>query len=792
MIQPERLFYRLKQDDDMKIHEHTNHFRSRARACRGVNGVQATKGKVSSLGRVSGVGSPAHPLRNENSAPSGVESSPITGASLRQSFDSEHVLTPGQDDLVGALQDFMASDENVFLIKGYAGTGKTFLLKALTRYLRQGEVPYILAAPTGRAAKVITQRTGAGACTLHRVIYKMDEIKEYSIKGEAGAETFKYYFELAANFDDARTVYIVDEASMVSDAYSEAEFFRFGSGHLLRDFMDYVNLDQNDHRKKIIFVGDPAQLPPVNDSFSPALCEAYLEETYSMQPVVRELTEVVRQGQDSGILKSATSVREQICRGLYNVFELDTTPADIDALDVEDVQAAFQSACGRDSDDECIIVAWSNQKVKEYNNLIRQVRFPDQADIQAADRVLVVHNNYQHEMPLMNGDFGVVTDVGNVLERRTVFLNKPQDGVRVNVPIELVFRDVVIQFTDMGGDVYEVACKINNSLLDSGERGLSSDEHKALYIDFKARHTDLRPGTPDFKKALKSDPYFNCLHIKYGYAVTCHKAQGGEWRNVFVDFSMSADCRNEAYFRWAYTAMTRARRHLYGLNVPRFGVLSPRCAAVRPASRISNNVIGTSDETVVCEHSNKMAPGAAFLERLYHAVARRVSTLDVGIKAVVHKSYCEHVTFEQGERSAVALLDYNGREQITHVRWTPGSNGELVEQIGPALSDLCGIHLPVGEMHIPPAMPIGSIPDGAGHLARFLTDISNASRAIGIRLSEARHISEYHARYVFVQGTECGVVNCYFNQQGVLTKFIPDARHSSSSAFLDKILSITV
>jgi len=245
--------------------------------------------------------------------------------SLR-SFFTKYNLTDSQSKLVQKLETFISSkDSSIFLLKGYAGTGKTFITKGLTEYFREIKRNYILAAPTGKAAKVISQKTKSAAYTIHKTIYTLKNPIEYMQNLEKEDKTYKFYFSVAVNEDSNDTVYIIDEASMISDIYNEMEFIRFGSGFLLRDLMHYINLDCNDHRKKIIFIGDNAQLPPVGMSFSPALNKQYILENFGFRAEEFELTDVVRQEKDSGILKNTLPIRKSLENKVFNTINFDTS-----------------------------------------------------------------------------------------------------------------------------------------------------------------------------------------------------------------------------------------------------------------------------------------------------------------------------------------------------------------------------------------------------------------------------------------------------------------------------------
>jgi len=242
---------------------------------------------------------------------------------IEDSF-TEYILTDGQAELVRLLGDFLLSNsENSFLLRGYAGTGKTFITKGLTEYFRSIGRNYVLAAPTGKAAKVIAKKTNSLAYTIHKTIYSLDKLSEYKDEDIDGTETYKFYAELSVNELPADTVYIVDEASMLSDVYNEMEFFRFGSGYLLRDFLKFVNLDHNDHRKKVIFIGDDAQLPPIGMNYSPALDANFLFREYNLRSNSYELKEVVRQKAESGVMANSITLRNALKKSVFNQLSLD-------------------------------------------------------------------------------------------------------------------------------------------------------------------------------------------------------------------------------------------------------------------------------------------------------------------------------------------------------------------------------------------------------------------------------------------------------------------------------------
>ena len=349
---------------------------------------------------------------------------PFGKIELEDAF-SEYDLTDDQNKLVYELKRFLSGkSQDIFLLNGYAGTGKTFITKGLTEYFKSIGKNYVLAAPTGKAAKVIANKTGSQAYTVHKTIYSLNDIKEYKEKDLDGSETYKFYAELSVNDMSVDTIYIVDEASMVSDIKSEMEFFRFGSGYLLRDFFKFVNLDINDHRKKVIFIGDNAQLPPVGMSFSPALSVKYLSKYYSASISTYQLTDVVRQEKESGILDSANLLRKGIESSTYNQIGFNFDFSELNRVEHEDIIQNYLESCNNKINSDSIVIAYTNTSVSEYNKLIRSHFFPNNKLLCSGDKVMATENNSQYGIFISNGDFGLVRRVSDFPEQRTISLKE--------------------------------------------------------------------------------------------------------------------------------------------------------------------------------------------------------------------------------------------------------------------------------------------------------------------------------------------------------------------------------
>lgn len=626
---------------------------------------------------------------------------------LRDAFDGHH-LTANQEGLVIDLEAFLAArNEHVFILSGHAGTGKTFITKGLSEFLAAAGRQCVLTAPTGKAARVITQKSGRTATTIHKKIYSMDDIREYKLDELDGSETYKLYAELEVNDDADNAVYVVDESSMVSDVYSEGEFFRFGSGKLLSDLMKYVNLDHNDHTKKIIFIGDAAQLPPVGMSSSPALDERYLAKTFGVTAIRRfELSEVVRQDAESGILSSANTLRESLSRKIFSKLVLATDAPDVQSCpEADNIVSGYLAASSNKVSDVAMIIASSNADVASFNEQVRRRLFPGKEDVTEGDKLVVVMNCIVDGIALNNGDLVYVTKVGSAPETRSVTLrNKNKSTGEVEeTEVTLQFRDVQIGFRTTSGEVFRTNSKIVESLLYSSHPNLSSDETKALYIDFKRRKPHLPKGGKELRDALRDDPYFNALRVKFGYALTCHKAQGSEWPDVFVQCKTHhTNPRTEEYFRWLYTALTRASRRVHLLNPPNFYPWR----TTQPHPPNPAHVVPETDESApprmpeaepeparpdeAGERTSIASAGDPVLDGIHHAVSTRLAEMvGVRIDKVDHHAWQEAYYISDGRRFTRINIAYNGRGIVGSIM--PVQRDEFGAEIADRLSGIKGL-----------------------------------------------------------------------------------------------------
>ena len=620
-------------------------------------------------------------------------------------------LTDGQKELVNSLERFLDSKtESVFLLKGYAGTGKTFITKGLTEYFRAIGRNYVLAAPTGKASKVIASKTNSPAYTIHKTIYSFKDIAEYRDDDTDGTETFKFYAELAVNSLSADTVYIVDEASMIPDVYQEAEFFRFGTGYLLADFMKFVNLDHNDHTKKVIFIGDDAQLPPVGMNFSPALDAGYLYREHSARSAGFELSEVVRQKSESGVIANAIPLRKALQDKTFNQLTVDFGHPDVRKVEHAELMDRYLESCGGKINGESIVIAHSNSDVGDFNRRIREHFFPNCLEVEPGDKVMSISNSDAYGIFISNGDFGLIRQVLSGSEKRTVTLKRksPDTGDIEEISVPLLFRDVVVGFKDLEGVSHFFKAKIIEDLLYSKEAALSSDQNKALYLDFCIRNRNLKTQSTEFKHTLKADPYFNALRLKFGYAITCHKAQGSEWNNVFVKCKSHQSQLTADYFRWLYTAITRTAKNLYLLDPPDIRPWSGIKMVSNPALDIlgaSKAVEGSSATPVPSlqpvpasslrgSDTFGIPERATVLLSLLAEVRRLTDGKDITIEDVQHNLWQESYHFKRGVEYARVDISYTSRNKISTV--ASRSIGDLGSELADLLCELKGRPLLAG------------------------------------------------------------------------------------------------
>ncbi len=453
-----------------------------------------------------------------------------------------HTPTPGQLRFFAQMDEFLPDDDpfgiQAFLLKGYAGTGKTTLISTLIKILSKFGYKAVLLAPTGRAAKVMATYSGKKAFTIHKKIYRQ------VTNPHSGALEFKRQNNYHTN-----TLFIVDEASMLTD---DAEF---GTRGLLTDLLEYIFMTEDgDAGNKILFVGDVAQLPPVGKTVSPALDAEYLKSQFHIGVREQELTEVMRQDALSGILFNATNLRTILHDEKPAISFTTKGYRDFYRMTADRLEDGLQYAYRKFGKENTIILTRSNKAAVQYNRYIRQRIFFQEDELNAGDMLMIVRNNYHwldDDSPagfLANGDF---------VEVRKIVNTEEMYGFR--------FATLRLSLADYP-DQEDFEAKIILDTLYAPSASLTQDESRRLWdtVSQDYAHIVSRRQRMD---EIRKDPYLNALQVKFAYALTCHKSQGGQWNAVFVDQGYLTDEQvNEEFIRWLYTAITRASDEVFLLN----------------------------------------------------------------------------------------------------------------------------------------------------------------------------------------------------------------------------------
>jgi hypothetical protein len=471
------------------------------------------------------------------------------------SDNKEFALNEGQQKAFDLMKTFISKDsiEDVFILKGYAGTGKTTLLRYFIEQCCKEKKTVTLMASTGRAAAVLKVKAKFNATTVHSVVYKFDEVKATSedawkLDGDEKGQLYLNFTPCLINGSDLTDVYIIDEASMISGfTNTDISETKFGSGNLLQDFFKVIE------HAKVIFVGDPCQLPPVDElSFSAALDKDFLVENYKKNVIDFELTEIQRQIETSEILHIAAPLRQQIVSN-----KIPNSPKIIVSSYFKDVKLfdstemliqQFLSTYKIMGSENCIFITHSNKEAFANNQRIRSFLFPSKDSVQPGDVLMIIKNCML--TGLRNGDQVIVQEIGLREERA-----------------KLIF--VKIKVKDINsGIVYETM--LIETLLNAANPALDPSYSRGMIIDFDMRMREVKipRNSSDYKLKMKNDAYINALQSKYGYSITLQKAQGGEWQHVFLNVINSIyvskfDGKPQDIVKWFYTAITRTQKYLY-------------------------------------------------------------------------------------------------------------------------------------------------------------------------------------------------------------------------------------
>ncbi|MBR5972687.1 MAG: AAA family ATPase [Paludibacteraceae bacterium] len=490
------------------------------------------------------------------------ESDSLSGRSL-----SDIQLTHSQQIVLDQLSDFITDlHSRVFILKGYAGTGKTTLMRFLIQILKKKQKGFTLLAPTGRAAKVLSDTTGEEAKTIHSMIYTFSSLNkdlsdtdEKELKADSTGQLFLNFEPVCLDTESvAPTIYVIDEASMVSDLEETLiTQAKFGSGRLLSELLKYDTRSQS----KFIFVGDPCQLPPVKDTSSPALMPEYFQQQFHLMAKEASLTQIMRQKGDNDLIRASLQIRK-ICAlapeneqsyhfKTWKSFPLRNCRNTQLHSDWDEMIRSYYETIKRKGFTDAIFISASNKKCYEISMKVRSMLGLTNGVIQKGDLLMVVQNN--QPTGLINGDMVEVVHIDEHILCRA----------------DLEFRSVKVREILTGE---ERTSLLLVSTISNNTPNLDSLQQTRLFIDFairmRADGITQKKDPIKFYMAMQSDPYLNALRCSYGYAVTCHKAQGGEWNNVYVDFGMMACNPTKEKCQWVYTAITRAKETLHVLNKP--------------------------------------------------------------------------------------------------------------------------------------------------------------------------------------------------------------------------------
>lgn len=547
-------------------------------------------------------------------------------------------LTTQQNKAFEQVKAFIKSDASVFILRGYAGTGKTTMVKVIADFIAQNH-EVALMAPTGRAARVLSAKTGYEAVTIHKAIYAKACLVSKNVKDIADSE-FKFVFPIRGSEHAGNVVAIVDESSMVCSRKIEHELFVYGTDNLLQDLLTYI---RPNFGGKVIFVGDPAQLPPVGEPVSNALRAEYFKEK-GLKVVEAELTEVLRQKGDSIILKNAMMIRDLLNSKKRNQLIFEEKKGDVEVIPSEHLLDSYIDYRKKSGKHDSVIICYSNKSANKYNKDIRVALYGDDIPICEKDILMITQNNYM--INRMNGEFIPILSVGARTQQSAPVFSQV-GGIKKRIVVTLNFVQVTVPVLVKDSEGHEqefpMQCMLLEDLLTSDKPSLTIDENRALYINFCMRHPQLKQGTEAFAEALLKDTYYNAIRAKYGYSVTGHKCQGGEWGKVFVDYSGRTGLNDDS-LRWAYTATTRAQKTLYVSNLPHITPFSKfridpiqRCKNINPECRVLDEVERTPFHDEAIENA---------IRAKYYCIVKNMEFTPYRVVGVQSRPYLEIYTIQ--------------------------------------------------------------------------------------------------------------------------------------------------
>ena len=654
------------------------------------------------------------------------------------------ILTKQQQQVFDSIKEFMKTDASVFILRGYAGTGKTTMVKVIADYLAQ-ENDVALMAPTGRAARVLSEKTGYEASTIHKAIYEKACVVTKEVKDVAESE-FKFVFPIHKSEHERKLVAIVDESSMVCSRKIEHELFVFGTDNLLEDLLTFI---RPSFGGKVIFVGDPAQLPPVGEPASNALKAEYFIE-HGLKVVEAELTEVLRQKDDSVILKNAMMIRDLLKKKKRNSLVFEEKKNDVETVSPDEFLNKYLDYRKESGKHDSVVICYSNRAASKYNSDIRRSLYGDDVPLRENDILLITHNNYR--LGRMNGEFVPVLEIGaRTQQSAPVYVQVGRDRKRVNITINFV--QVIVP----DGNGNPMRCMLIEDLLASDNASLSIDENRALYINFCMRNPHLKQGTQSFAEALMTDAYYNAIRAKYGYAVTGHKCQGGEWGKVFVDYTDRTGLDDDS-LRWAYTATTRAQKTLYVTNLPHVTPFDKfriepirRCKNMSPECRIIDDVELTPFHAVNAEN---------YLKAKCHCIMDNMEGTPYSVKSVSSKPYLE--IYQIQTPSGTDRFDIRYKEGGIFLPALPASRNEHTQLVLMLLNN---------ERMLPLVFDYTPSDD---ILERLYNTIRSACDSLSVQITNVvEHPEDYSVVYYMRTSDSYSYIKVYIDKNGFVTYATP-------------------
>ena len=771
---------------------------------------------------------------------------------------SGYVLNDDQLGFVRAISKFLNDDtKRVFILQGCAGSGKTFLMNGVARYICNSKRTVKLLAPTGKAAKVLSTKSQYEAFTIHRHIYKFKELEEIEEKKRqikddfleaqvVGEPDLVVHFRLLFNEDDVDAVYIIDESSLIGSVEVDNETVQFGSGKLLNDLLEFINLNYKENNRKIIFVGDSYQLPPVGMNYSPALdvdsiyaeCP-YLKNRDAIQTYALET--VVRQKADSGVLKVATYLRDKLQVNRFNELKLEEHPKDVKKIQHKDFISTYMKHICEEGLDKVMVIAYSNASVDIYNRLIREQLFPHQQELTKEDRLLLTRNVKVGDEYLINGDFVKVAEVGQQIVR---------DVTMETEIIRLYFRKAMIEVNEERHNVL-----IMENLLTSNERSLSKLELKALFRDFKIRNSaaiqEAKKGSKsEYKQKLQelflTDQYINALQVKYGYAITCHKAQGSEWDTVFLDCNLNRGYRNRETFQWFYTGITRSSGKLYLVDLPS-GLtmdgniktyIQPHMQSIQRKEPLleseATGIVSSSAETTTVEFNhtkcsqqlevpqelipsrltcdgNSMSTQA---QQIVKHILGVLGDIPCMVTAVIDHTYQVIVTLKVHDWESRISVYYNGKGKVSRVNYIDSISDRTVvdrlatligkftiEQVAPVtihgmvtIENVDGATIESQESGLEDISVVDTFvypPEYEYFLKDYMQGLEEKLKPHHIQIMEIQSL-QFCLRVTFTRYHQITVLNIFYKSKGLISTVSPHIPGCKDLAFRDEVIRCIV